>query len=46
MSRELFYLECPYEERDEAKSLGVLWNPDSKKWYVPNDVDRNFFKQW
>ena len=46
MSRERFYLECPYEEKDEAKSLGTWWDPDRKKWYVPNDVDRNVFKQW
>ncbi len=46
MSRERFYLECPYAEKDDAKSLGAWWDPDRKKWYVPNDVDRNLFKRW
>ena len=46
MSRERFYLECPYAEKDEAKSLGAWWDPDRKKWYVSNDVDRNLFKRW
>ena len=41
-----FYLSCPYAEKDEAKSLGARWDADERKWYVPNDVDRNLFKRW
>ena len=28
------FLNVPYNEKDEAKSLGALWNPQRKKWYV------------
>ena len=41
-----FYLDCPYAEKDEAKSLGARWDLDARKWFVPNDVDRNLFKKW
>jgi len=41
-----FYLACPYAEKNEAKQLGARWDVDARKWYVPNDVDRNLFKKW
>ena len=41
-----FYLACPYAEKTEAKQLGAKWDVDARKWYVPNDVDRNLFKKW
>ena len=41
-----FYLECRYAEKDEAKDLGARWDADARKWFVPDDVDTNFFKQW
>ncbi len=28
------YLDIPYREKDEAKSLGAKWNPKVKKWYA------------
>ena len=46
MSDDRFYLKCPYDEKDECKSLGGRWDNDARKWYVPKDVDRNLFKQW
>ena len=41
-----FYLACPYAEKNQAKDLGARWDKDARKWYVPNDVDRNLFKKW
>ena len=41
-----FYLECPYAEKNEAKQLGARWDANARKWYVPDDVERNLFKQW
>ena len=41
-----FYLACPYAEKDQAKGLGARWDVDARKWYVPNDLDRNEFKRW
>ena len=46
MSNDRFYLQCPYDDKDDCKSLGGYWDNDARKWYVPNDVDRNLFKQW
>jgi hypothetical protein len=43
---ERFYLACPFAEKDNCKSLGGRWDQDARKWYVPNDVDRNKFKKW
>ncbi len=39
-------LDIPYSEKDEAKLLGALWNPDFKKWYVPNKRDYPHFSKW
>ena len=47
MSRsKKFYLNCPYEEKDQCKELGAWWDPDRKQWYVPHNLDREDFKQW
>ncbi|MDG6346382.1 DUF5710 domain-containing protein [Glaesserella parasuis] len=29
------YLNVPYAEKDEAKSLGAKWDKFKKKWYMP-----------
>ena len=41
-----FYIDCPYAEKDKAKELGAKWDIDERKWYIPQDVDRNLFKKW
>ena len=41
-----FYIECPYAEKDKAKELGAKWDIDERKWYIPQDIDRNLFKKW
>ncbi len=46
MRKQKLYLACPYEEKDDAKELGAWWDPDAKKWYVPDGIDRNLFKRW
>ena len=47
MSKEdRFYLACPYAEKDEAKSLGARWDAGARKWYVPDDVDKDLFEKW
>lgn len=32
----MLILNVPYNEKDDAKSLGARWNPTVKKWYVKN----------
>jgi hypothetical protein len=32
------YLHVPYEDKEDAKSLGCRWDPEKKKWYcIDND---------
>jgi hypothetical protein len=45
-SDDRFYLACPYAEKDDCKALGGRWDADLKKWYVPNDTDRELFRRW
>ena len=40
------YLRCPFEEKDECKALGGRWDPEQKKWFVPEDTDPLPFAKW
>jgi len=40
------YLNVPFSQKDEAKSLGARWDPDKKKWYVPSGKDIQIFSAW
>lgn len=31
-------VNIPYEYKDEAKSLGGLWDPDTRTWYMPDSA--------
>lgn len=42
----MLLLNVPYEEKDEAKSLGAKWNPEFKKWYIQNTEDCGKFMKW
>ena len=46
MTEERIYLNCPFDEKDECKSLGGKWDSDEKKWYITDDMDREPFAQW
>ena len=39
-------LVCPYEEKDEAKSLGARWDPGRKVWYIVDVEDLTPFAKW
>lgn len=39
-------LKVPYNEKDQAKSLGARWNAEAKHWYVPQGVDAAPFEKW
>ena len=30
----MLILNVPYNEKDDAKTLGARWKPTVKKWYV------------
>ena len=42
----MIYLECPFNEKDECKSLGGKWDPEKKKWYIPDGIDSSKFAKW
>ena len=39
-------LKVPFNEKDQAKSLGARWNAEAKLWYVPQGVDETPFEKW
>ena len=39
-------LKVPFNEKDQAKSLGARWNAEAKFWYVPQGVDAAPFEKW
>jgi len=39
-------LKVPYSEKDEARRLGARWNPQRRRWYVPDGVDPLPFQRW
>ena len=38
----MIILNVPFEEKDEAKKLGAIWDPEIKKWIAK---DRRKYKQ-
>lgn len=43
-SKKRIYLDVPFKEKDEAKSLGARWDRNEKSWYVTKDAWK--FKKW
>jgi Domain of unknown function (DUF5710) len=39
-------LKVPFNEKDQAKSLGARWNANAKLWYVPQGLDAAPFEKW
>lgn len=46
MPRKRKYLYVPYEERQEAKNLGAIWDAKEKKFFAPYYLDQNLFAKW
>ena len=42
----MLYLDCPFSEKDECKALGGKWDPEKKKWYIPDGIEASNFKKW
>src|SRR5690606_6413833 len=40
------FLNVSFAEKDAAKALGARWNPEMRKWYVPQGVDLAAFAAW
>ena len=39
-------IDVPFAEKDEAKALGARWNPEIKKWIIPEGAEKEKFKKW
>ncbi len=39
-------LNVPYPDKDRAKALGALWQPDKKRWVVPAGLELAPFQAW
>lgn len=44
--REITVLRVPYQEKDEAKKLGALFDVQKKAWIVPGNIDPAPFRKW
>lgn len=40
------YLNVPFDDKDEAKSLGARWDNDKKSWFIMSIADQSKFKKW
>lgn len=45
-TRASLFLDVPFSEKDEAKSVGAKWDSEERKWYVPHGLDINLFDRW
>lgn len=39
-------LNCPYEDRHEARKLGAWWDKNQCTWYVVDPEDLTPFMRW
>ena len=46
MSQKLIYLDCPFEDGEDCKSIGGQWDPNVKRWYVRAGMDLEKFTKW
>lgn len=46
MPQKRIYLYVPFNERNEARYLGAMWDDKEKKWFAPKNMDKNIFAKW
>ena len=40
------YIDVPFSEKEEAKSLGARWDRQKKSWYIPSGLNEQNFSKW
>jgi exodeoxyribonuclease VII large subunit len=40
------FLQVPFSEKNEAKTLGARWDSGQKQWFVPDNLDVALFARW
>ena len=43
---EKTYINVPYAEKNEAKSLGAKWDNNQKSWFIGPNSDKQLFQKW
>ena len=46
MSIHIQYLDVPFSEKDQAKALGAWWDPQARKWFIPQGKSVEPFSRW
>ena len=46
VSDEKRYVQIPYADKNEAKSLGARWDKEQKSWYIPAGTNAALFARW
>ena len=46
MTQKLLYLDCPFEEHEECKSMGGQWDPELTCLYIRSGMDLTKFAKW
>ncbi len=40
------YLNVPFEEKNQAKSLGARWDLDKRAWWIDSSANKEQFSRW
>lgn len=40
------YLNCSFDEKDEVKRLGALWDASQRQWYIAPETPCRIFAKW
>ena len=45
-AKSKIYIDCPYNEKEEAKEYGAKWDREKRQWYIPTGIDISPFAKW
>lgn len=40
------YVDVKYEEREDVRALGAMWDKDAKRWFIPKGTKKKPFDQY
>jgi hypothetical protein len=43
---EKIFINCPFDDKEECKSLGGKWDAKNKSWFITSNLDVKNFEQW
>lgn len=46
ISSKMIYLHVPFEQKDDAKSMGAKWDPQKKLWYAQDESFKNLIEKF